>query len=153
MNNGLAPDFTLKDTNKNDVSLSDFTGKSNVVLLFFPFAFSSVCTKELCSTRDNMKMYQSLDAEIIAVSVDSHYSLKAFKEAQNYNFMLLSDFNKEVSKDYNALYEDFHGLHGVSKRAAFVIDKNRNIVHSEILEDASQMPDLQKLQEVLATLI
>lgn len=152
MNNGLAPDFTLKDTDKNDISLSDFTGKSNVVLLFFPFAFSTVCTKELCSTRDNMKMYQSLDAEIIAVSVDSRYSLKAFKEAQNYNFTMLSDFNKEVSRDYNALYEDFNGLKGVSKRAAFVIDKNRNIVHSEILEYASQMPDLQKVQEVLATL-
>lgn len=149
MNNSLAPDFTLKDTNNNDVTLSDFTGKKNVVLLFFPLAFSSVCTKELCSTRDNMKMYQSLDAEVIGISVDSHYSLKAFKEAQNYNFTLLSDFNKEVSRKYNSLYDEFHGMNGVSKRAAFVINKDRKIVHSEILENASQIPDLDKVQEVL----
>lgn len=151
MNEGLAPDFTLIDTNKNEVSLDDFTGKNNVVLLFFPLAFSSVCTKELCSTRDNMKMYDALDASVLAISVDSHYALKAFKEAQNYNFTLLSDFNKEVSRDYNVLYEDFYGMKGVSKRAVFVIDKNRNIIHSEILEDSSKIPDLDRVQEVLSS--
>lgn len=147
-----APDFTLKNTNKKDVTLSDFQDEKNVVLFFFPFAFSSVCTKELCSTRDNMKMFEALNSEVLGISVDSTYALKAFKEAQNLNFTLLSDFNKKVSRDYEAFYENFNGMNGVAKRAAFVINKKREIVHSEILEDASQIPDLEKIQKVLADL-
>src|SRR5690606_15345103 len=104
------------------------------------------------STRDNMKIYQSLNAEVLAISVDSTHALRAFKESQNYNFTLLSDFNKEVSREYNVLYEEFHGMKGVSKRAAFVINKDREIVHSEILEDAHNIPDLDKLQETLSNL-
>lgn len=150
--NKPAPDFTLKNTENKEISLSDFKGKQNVVLLFFPLAFSGVCTKELCSTRDNLKMYQALNAEIIAISIDSTYALKAFKESQNYNFTLLSDFNKEVSKAYNAYYETFHGMNGVSKRSAFVINKKGEIVYSEILDDSSQIPDFDKIQETLAAL-
>lgn len=118
--NTKAPKFTLKNTQKEDVSLYDINEGSNVILLFFPLAFSGVCTKELCSTRDNLKIYNSLDAKVIGISVDSFFSLKAFKEANNLNFMLLSDFNKEVSKSYGVLYDDFYGMHGVSKRAVFV---------------------------------
>ena len=147
-----APDFTLKDQNNDDVSLSDYKNEKNVVLLFFPLAFSSVCTKELCSTRDNLKIYDSLEAEVLGISIDSFFTLKAFKEANNLNFSLLSDFNKEVSKKYNVLYEDFFGMKGVSKRSVFVIDQEGRIVHSEILEDAGDMPDLSKVQEVLAEL-
>lgn len=150
--NKPAPDFTLKNTENKEISLSDFKGEQNVVLLFFPLAFSGVCTKELCSTRDNLKIYQALNAEIIAISIDSTYALKAFKESQNYNFTLLSDFNKEVSKAYNAYYETFHGMNGVSKRSAFVIDKKGEIVYSEILDDSSQIPDFDKIQEALAAL-
>ncbi|HET8865814.1 MAG TPA: redoxin domain-containing protein [Gracilimonas sp.] len=147
-----APEFILKDTGLKDVSLSDFLGQSNVVLLFFPLAFSGVCTKELCTTRDNLKLYNSLDSEVIGISVDSSFTLKAYKEAYNLNFTLLSDFNKEVSKKYDTLYEDYFGMKGVSKRSAFVIDKEGRIVHQEILEDSDKMPDLQKIQEVLADL-
>lgn len=152
MNMERAPDFTLTNTNREQISLKDYKGQHNVVLLFFPLAFSSVCTKELCSTRDNMKLYESLDAEVIGISVDSMFTLKAFKEANNINFTLLSDFNKEVSRKYDSLYEDFLGMKGVSKRSVFVINKEGNIVHSEILEDAGSIPDLNKVQEVLATL-
>lgn len=147
-----APEFTLKDTSLKDVSLSDFTGKRNVVLLFFPLAFSGVCTKELCTTRDNLKIYNSLNSEVIGISVDSTFALKAYKEAFNLNFTLLSDFNKEVSRKYDTLYEDYFGMKGVSKRSAFVIDKEGRIVHQEILEDSDKIPDLPKIQEVLADL-
>lgn len=147
-----ASDFTLKDTNLNDVSLSSFEGKKNVVLLFFPLAFSSVCTTELCTTRDNMKLYNSLEAEVIAISVDSTFSLKAFKEANNLNYTLLSDFNKKVSQFYDSLYDDYFGMKGVSKRSVFVINKNREIVHKEILDNSADMPDLNKVQEVLVDL-
>ena len=147
-----APDFTLKNTQNEDVTLSSLLGDKNVVLLFFPLAFSSVCTKELCSTRDNLKIYNSLDAKVLGVSVDSFFTLKAFKESNNLNFSLLSDFNKEVSEKYDSLYEDFFGMKGVSKRSVFVIDKEGSIIHSEILDDAGDMPDLSKVQEVLSEL-
>lgn len=147
-----APDFTLNDTQNNSVSLSDFNNESNVVLLFFPLAFSSVCTKELCNTRDNYKLYNALDAEVIGISVDSFFSLRAFKEANNINFSLLSDFNKEVSEKFGVLDMDFFGMKGVSKRSVFVIDKDQNIVHKEILDDADDLPDFSKVQDVLADL-
>ncbi|MEX0843684.1 MAG: redoxin domain-containing protein [Balneolaceae bacterium] len=148
-----APDFSLINTERKQVSLKDFRGEKNVVLLFFPLAFSSTCTKELCSTRDNLKIYNSLDAEVIGISIDSFFVLKAFKEANNLNYSLLSDFNKEVSRKYDTFYEDYYGMKGVSKRSVFVIDKEGRIVHQEILENSGRIPDLLKVQEVLAGLI
>lgn len=147
-----APDFTLKNTKNEDVSISDFKGEKNVLLLFFPLAFSGVCTKELCTARDNMKIYEALEAKVIAISSDSFFTLRAFKEANNLNFTLLSDFNKKVSTKYDVLYEDYFGLKGVSKRAVFVINREGEIVHKEILEDSDQIPDFNKVQEVLAAL-
>ncbi len=147
-----AIDFTLKDTDNKEVTLSSFEGRKNVVILFFPLAFSSVCTTELCTTRDNMKLYDALHAEVLAISVDSTFSLKAFKDANNLNYTLLSDFNKNVSKDYNVLYEDFFGMKGVSKRAVFVVNKKGDVEYQEVLENAGDMPDLNKVQDVLAQL-
>jgi peroxiredoxin len=147
-----APNFTLKNTENSDVSLSKFKGHKNVVLLFFPLAFSQVCTQELCSTRDNYKIYDSLDAEVLGISVDSFFTLKAFKQSNNLNFSLLSDFNKEVCTNYNVLYEDFFGMKGVAKRSVFVINKEGKIVHNEILEDAGELPNLSEVQKVLAGL-
>ncbi|MDZ7680333.1 MAG: redoxin domain-containing protein [Fodinibius sp.] len=95
----LAPDFTLQNTEGQEITLSDFRAKKNVVLLFFPLAFTGTCTKELCTTRDNMKLYNSLDAEVIAISVDSFFTLKEFKKGHNLNFTLLSDFNRTVVAD------------------------------------------------------
>jgi len=148
--NQKAPDFTLQNTQKEPVKLSDYEGKKNIVLLFFPLAFTSVCTAELCNARDNMKDYESLDAEVLGVSVDSMFTLKIIKKSQNLNFQLLSDFNKEVAKEYGVLYEEFFGMHGVSKRSAFVIDKEGVIKYAEVLEDAGNQPDFNAIQETLA---
>ncbi len=140
-----APSFTLRDTEKKEVSLSDFEGK-NVLILFFPLAFTGVCTTELCSIRDHMKDYEDLDAEVLAISVDSLFSLEQFKKAQDYNFTLLSDFNKEVSRAYGCLYEDFVlGMKGVSKRSAFLVDKKGVLQYIEVLDDASNIPDFDAI--------
>jgi len=145
-----APDFTLYNTDKKPVSLSELKGK-NVLLLFFPMAFTSVCTAELCSVRDNFKIYESLQAVPFGISVDSLYSLKKFKEEQGLNFDLLSDFNKEVSIAYGSLYEQFgFGMRGVSKRSAFVIDSNGIIRYAEVLENAGEQPDFAAIRESLA---
>jgi len=110
-----APAFTLVSDETTEVSLEDFKGK-NVVVLFFPLAFTGVCTTELCGMRDNIATYNDLDAQILAISVDSPFSLKKFKEEQQLNFPLLSDFNKEISRAYGAHYESFVlGLRGVAK--------------------------------------
>lgn len=145
----LAPDFTLINSEREMVTLSSYREKSQVVLLFFPLAFSSVCTKELCSTRDNMKMYREFQATVLGISVDSFYSLHAFKKSENINFTLLSDFNREVSALYGTLYDDFYGMKGVSKRASFVIDKRGYIRYREILEDSGKLPDFQSIQRTL----
>lgn len=141
--------FTLQNTDGTHVNITDYKGK-NVVVLFFPLAFSSVCTDELCSIRDNMKIYDSLKADVLAISIDSFFSLKAFKSSQNYNFKLLSDFNREVSDQFGVLSQDFFGMKGVAKRSAFVIDEEQKIIYSEILEDAGNIPDFKKIQEVLS---
>lgn len=145
-----APLFSLKNSEGEDVNLADSIGKKNVVLLFFPLAFSSVCTDELCHVRDNIKFFESLDAEVLGISVDSFFALKAFKKEQNLNFHLLSDFNKNVSEEYGALYDDFYGMAGVSKRSAFVIGKDGDIKYAEVLEKASEIPDFSKIQAALA---
>lgn len=143
-----APDFTLVNTDKQPVSLSSFQGQ-NVVLLFFPLAFTSVCTAELCSVRDNMAKYSSVDATVLGISVDSLFTLGKFKQEEQLNFNLLSDFNKEVSTAYGALYEDFFGMKGVSKRAAFVIDREGIVRYAEVLEDAGQQPDFSAITKTL----
>jgi len=147
-----APEFTLQNTNGEEVSLAQFKGNKNVVLLFFPLAFTSTCTEELCHTRDNLKIYNSLNAEVLGISVDTFFTLKEFKASQNLNFQLLSDFNKTASSAYGVLYKDFFGMHGVSKRSVFVINKEGVVVYSEILEDANQLPNFDALQDELAKL-
>jgi peroxiredoxin len=147
-----APDFTLRDTEKKEVSLHEQKGR-NVLLLFFPLAFTSVCTKELCNIRDNIAMYNNTNAKVFGISVDSTYTLKKFKEEQHLNFPLLSDFNKEVSEAYGCLYDVFGGwMKGVSKRSAFIIDKDGIIRYAEVLEQAAELPNLQHINETLAAL-
>jgi len=150
---GQAPDFTLYDSDKNKVTLSELRG-TNVLLLFFPLAFTSVCTAELCSVRDNLKMYEQLDVKPLGISVDSLYTLAKFKTEQHLNFQLLSDFNKEVSAQYGALYETFgFGMKGVSKRAAFLIDRYGVIQYEEVLENASLQPDFEQIKVKLRALV
>jgi peroxiredoxin len=147
-----APDFTLVADDKKEVSLSDHKGK-NVVLLFFPMAFTSVCTEELCAMRDGISEYNKLDANILAVSVDSPFTLDKFKEDQKLNFPLLSDFNKEASQAYGAYYDEFvFGLKGVSKRSAFVIDKEGTIRYAEVLDNAGELPNFTAIKETLSSL-
>lgn len=145
-----APDFTLKDTTGNPKTLYDLLGEKQVVLLFFPLAFSEICTKELCTVRDNMKLYNSLDATVAGISVDSFYTLREFKRANNLNFTLMSDFNKEVSQRYDAFYEDFYGMHGVSKRASFVISPDGIIEHREVIENAGELPDFDAILSAIS---
>ena len=147
-----APSFKLYSSDKKEIALEDYQGK-NVVLLFFPAAFTGVCTTELCSMRDNIADYSGLNAEILAVSVDAPFSLGKFKEEQNLNFPLLSDFNKEVSRAYDALYEEFVlGMKGVSKRSAFVIDGNGIVQYAEVLDNAGDLPNFAAVKETLSNI-
>jgi glutaredoxin-dependent peroxiredoxin len=147
-----APEFTLFDSAKNKVNLSDLKGK-NVLILFFPQAFTGVCTKELCAVRDDISRYNNVHAQVIGISVDSVFTLAKFKEDQQYNFTLLSDFNKEVSALYGTLYTDWIlDMKGVSKRSAFLIDKAGIICYAEVLESAGDMPDFKAINEILDNL-
>ena len=144
-----APNFTLYNSELTEVSLSSFKGKK-VVIHFFPMAFTGVCTEQLCAARDNFGFYQGVNAQILAISVDSPFTLAKFKQENNYQFPLLSDFNKEVSKAYGCLYEEFvFKLKGVSKRAAFVLDEEGKITYAQVLEDAGQLPDFGAIDAAL----
>lgn len=147
-----APDFSLYDTDKNLVTLSSMRGK-NVLLLFFPMAFTGVCTKELCATRDNIAMYNGLNAQVLGISVDSIFSLGKFKEEQHINFPLLSDFNKEACTAYDAIYQDFVlGMKGVAKRSAFVIDAEGVVRYAQVLDNAGELPDFEAIKKCLETI-
>ena len=144
-----APEFHLFADDKQEVKLADYQGK-NVVLLFFPLAFTGVCTTELCTMRDDIGTYQGLNAEVLAVSVDAVPTLAKFKEDQKLNFPLLSDFNKEVSRAYDALHEAFaFGMKGVSKRSAFVIDGAGTVRYAEVLDNPGELPNFEQIKETL----
>ncbi len=147
-----APDFKLFSSDKKEVNLADYRGK-NVVVLFFPMAFTGVCTAELCQMRDDIATYSHLKAEIVGISVDSLFTVGKFKAEQNLPFPLLSDFNKETSQAYGAFYETFvFGMHGVSKRAAFVVDKDGIIQYVEVLEKAADIPNFDAVKATLESL-
>lgn len=146
-----APIFTLRAHDKSQVNLESFRG-SHVVLLFFPLAFSRVCTEELKCVHNEYEGYANLDAHVLGVSVDSLYTLAEFRKVLNIGFPLLSDFNKEVSRAYDALHEEFgYEMKGVSKRAVFVVDPAGTLIHREVLENPGEMPDLQKIADVLSS--
>jgi peroxiredoxin len=147
-----APDFSLFNSEKAKVNLSDYKGK-NLVILFFPQAFTGVCTTELCSVRDNLNVYTNLNAEVVGISVDSIFTLAKFKEEQQYNFPLLSDFNKTISQAYGAFYDDFvFDMKGVSRRAAFVVDKDGIVQYAEVLESAGDLPNFDAVKQTLESL-
>src|SRR5476651_479301 len=144
-----APQFILVSDELKSVSLADFKGKK-VVIHFFPMAFTGVCTTQLCTMRDSFGYYDGLNATILGISVDSPFTLAKFKEENSYQFDLLSDFNKEVSTAYGAIYSNFvMGLKGVSKRAAFVIDEEQNIIYAEVLEVATDLPNFEAIAEIV----
>ncbi|HEV3411643.1 MAG TPA: redoxin domain-containing protein [Puia sp.] len=147
-----APNFTLYNSDKQQVSLSDFAGK-NVLILFFPQAFTGTCTKELCSTRDNIALYNQANAQVLGISVDSVFTLAKYKEDQHLNFPLLSDFNKTISTTYGALYDNFvFDMHGVSKRSAFIVNKQGIVRYAEVLEKATDLPDFDAIHATLSQL-
>ena len=148
----MAPGFTLYSSEKQKVSLEDYKGK-NVLLLFFPLAFTSVCTKELCNVRDHISIYNNTNSNVLAISVDSPQTLAKYKEDQKLNFPVLSDFNKVVSEKYGCLYDTFiMEMKGVSKRSAFVIDREGSIQYAEVLENSSEEPNYAAIKDCLAKL-
>jgi peroxiredoxin len=147
----IAPDFTLVNQDREPVTLSRLRGRP-VVLAFFPAAFSSVCTKELCTFRDGMSGLEKAKAQVLGISVDSFFALKAFHDQQGFRFALLSDFNKQVIRDYGVFNEDMIGLKGIAKRAVFVLDAHGVVRYREVLEDARNEPDYQTVYDTLATL-
>jgi peroxiredoxin len=145
-----APAFKLFNSEKEEVSLSSFLGKK-VIIHFFPQAFTGICTTQLCTMRDNLNYYTDLNAVVLGISVDSVFTLEKFKEEQNYNFSLLSDFNKEVSKAYDAIYDSWIlNMNGVAKRAAFVIDSNGLVQYAEVLESAGDLPNFEAIKACVA---
>jgi len=148
-----APDFSLFDSEKNKVTLSELKGK-NVVILFFPLAFTGVCTTELCSVRDNIASYNDTNAQVLGISVDSIFVLDKFKQEQNLNFSLLSDFNKDAAKAFEVLYDTFPAfeMQGVSKRAAFVINKEGIIKYTEVCASPGDLPDFAAIQSTLQSI-
>ena len=146
-----APDFTLTNQDRQPVKLSEQKGQP-VVLAFFPAAFSGVCTKELCTFRDSLARLNQAKAKVFGISVDTFFTLKAFHDAQGYNFPLLSDFNKTAIRDYGVFNEDMIGLKGIAKRAVFVIDKDGIVRHRDVLEDARNEPNYDAVFKALASL-
>lgn len=147
-----APDFTLKTSKMEDFKLSDLQGKKNVVVLFVPLAFTSVCTKEFCSVRDSVSSLQNDNTQVVGISVDSPFALDAWAAKEGYNFPLLSDFNKTVSSSYGALYDNLLGFNGVSKRSAFVIDKSGTVRYAWVSEDARNIPEFDAIRACLQQL-
>jgi len=148
-----APDFALPhNPGEPPVRLGDLTAEGNVVLLFFPLAFSPTCSQEMCMMRDDYDRFGELDAKVVGVSVDSPFALRAWAAEEKFPFPLLSDFNRQVSRDYGALYDEFFGMQGVSKRAAFVIDRGGIVRYAEVLDNAGQLPDFESVLGTLKSL-
>jgi len=147
-----APGFNLPDQDKNPHSLEQYKGK-NVVLLFFPAAFTGVCTKEMCQTRDELSTFNDLNAQVLGISVDMPFSLGKFKEMNQINFPLLSDFNKEAITAYGIRNENFvAGLKGVAMRASFVLDKDGVVRFAEVLPSPGDYPDFSGIKKTLEAL-
>ena len=150
-----APDFTLKSKTadgQNDVSLSANLGKQNTVLLFFPLAFTSVCTQELCDVTTGLSSYSDLNASVIAISVDSPFAQEAWAQKEKIGITIASDLNKTTARNYEVLLEDLAGIGSASARAAFIIDKNGVIQYSEQTPTPKDLPNFDAIKAKLATL-
>ncbi|MFL6239118.1 MAG: peroxiredoxin [Actinomycetes bacterium] len=144
-----APDFTLRDQHKQEVTLSDFRGEKNVVLLFYPFAFTGVCTGELCAIRDELPEFENDDTEILAVSADTSHALRIFSEQEKLEYPLLSDFwpHGEVAKAYGVFDEKL----GAATRGTFIIDKE-GIVRWKVVNAIPDARDQAEYKKALAAL-
>ncbi|HEY9166782.1 MAG TPA: peroxiredoxin [Candidatus Kryptonia bacterium] len=148
-----APDFKLYDTDKKERGLSEFKGKK-VVLAFYPGAFTGVCTKEVCNFRDSLGRFNNLNAQVVGISVDPPFSNKAFADQNKLNFPLLSDFNREVVKKYNAYHENFAGLNGytAAKRSVFVLDKDGVVRYKWVSDVPSVEPNYDEVLKAVESL-
>lgn len=137
------PEFTLVNHEMKPVSLKEYKGK-NVVLAFYPGAFTGGCKKEMCSIRDEIADLETVDAQVFGISVNDPFSNKAFHEENVLNFPLLCDYNRKVVKAYNVYHEDFAGLKGytAAKRSIFIIDKDGNVAYKWVTDDPGVMPDI-----------
>jgi peroxiredoxin len=150
-----APDFSLKSKQASglvDVKLSNNLGKKNTVVLFFPLAFTSVCTKEMCDVTAGLNAYSGMNADVIGISVDSPFSQEAWAQKEKIGITLASDLNKETAKAYGTLLSDLIGLGSVSARAAFVIDKNGVVQYSEQTPTPKELPNFNAIKETLGKL-
>jgi peroxiredoxin len=150
-----APDFTLKSKTASgvvDVKLSENFSKKNTVLLFFPLAFTGVCTKEMCDITTGLNSYTSLNADVIGVSVDSPFAQEAWAQKEKIGIRLASDLNKKTAEAYGTLLPDLMGLGAVSARAAFVIDKDGVVQYSEQTPSPKELPNFNAIKETLAKL-
>lgn len=150
-----APDFTLKSKSgddMNDISLSDYRDEKNVVILFFPLAYTGVCTDEMCSVSGGLADYDALDAQVLGISVDSPFAQEAWAKENAITVPLLSDFNKEVSAAYGSQFEDLIGFKGVAKRSAFVVDKSGVVRFASVSDDPTELPDFDAIKACLQAL-
>ena len=147
-----APDFTLMNQDRQPVTLSKALQNGPVVLAFVPAAFSSVCQKEFCTFRDSLATLGAANAQVMGISTDTFFTLKAWGDQQRFGFPLLSDYNKEVIKQYGVVNPDMIGLKDIAKRAVFVIDRDGTVRHKEVLEDARNEPNYDQVRGALAAL-
>lgn len=146
-----APDFTLPNQDREPVTLSEAVKKGPVVLAFFPAAFSSVCTTEMCNFRDSASELNKTNAQVFGISTDTFFALKAWGDAQKLNFPLLSDYNKDVIRKYGVVNPDMIGLKDISKRAVYVVGRDGTVKHAQVLDDARNEPDYEKVKQALAS--
>lgn len=145
-----APDLELPVAGSQEkFKLSDYKGKQPVVLLFFPLAWTGVCTQQMCDARDAMNKFEKLDAKVVGISVDSPFALNKFKADQGLNFDLASDFNRSAVEAYDCKYEELLGFKGVAKRSAFVINKEGKVAYAVVNESAKDVPSLEEIQAAL----
>lgn len=150
-----APDFTLKSKTSaglSDVTLSKNFGQKNTVLLFFPLAFTSVCTSEMCDVSAGLASYAGLNADVIGISVDSPFAQEAWAQKEKITITLASDLNKKTAEAYGVLLPDLIGLGAVSARAAFVIDKNGSVRYSEQTPTPKELPNFSAIRDALSNL-
>jgi peroxiredoxin len=147
-----APDFTLVDQDRKPVTLSAMVQNGPVVLAFFPGAFSSTCHNEMCNFRDSLGTLEQSKAQVLGVSTDTFFTLKAWADQNAFHFPLLSDYNKEVIAQYGVVNPDMIGLKNIAKRAVFVIDTNGVVRHREVLDDARNEPNYELINGALASL-
>jgi glutaredoxin-dependent peroxiredoxin len=150
-----APDFSLKSKQASglvDVKLSNNFGQKNTVVLFFPLAFTSVCTKEMCDVTAGLNAYSGMNADVIGISVDSPFAQEAWAQKEKITVTLASDLNKEVIKQYGVVFPMLAGTGDTAARAAFVIDKSGVVQYSEQTPTPKDLPNFNAIQETLAKL-